>query len=254
MREWRCFHDDALVPGSRVLLAREEATHLTRVLRARAGDRVVVLDGRGRRAEAVVADAKSGALELGAVTEFPPPLPALELALALTRTEAFEEALARAIELGISGFRPIACEHAMVRLDAARRAARLDRWRRLAIERLKQCERLWLPALHEPVPVAEALEAAVTAGLTGVALLERAACPGLAEVLAGLEPDAPVCLFIGPEGGWAVEERQALESACRPASLGSAVLRSETAALAAVALAACARVRPATDLCLPNSP
>lgn len=237
-----------------MLLTREEATHLTRVLRARAGDRVVVLDGRGHRAEAVVTDAKSGALELGAVAEFPRPTPALELALALTRTEAFEETLARAIELGITGFRPIACEHGVVRLDASRRAARLERWRRLAIERLKQCERLWLPTLHEPAAVAEAVGAVGAAGLTGVALLERTDCPSLTDALAALGPAAPVCLFIGPEGGWEAGERQALESSCRPASLGAAILRSETAALAAVALAACARVRPATDLCLPNSP
>lgn len=255
MRSYRCFHDAPVRAGERLTLAPEEATHLAKVRRLRDGEEAFVLDGRGTEARALAVDARRGVLEVGdIVRREESPGPALELGLALTRTGAFEDVLARAVELGITAFRPIETEHAVVRLDERKAAARHERWRRLAIERLKQCERLWLPEFHEPLPLAPLLEALSAAAVVPVGLVERAGpdvppLGGLARSLGA----APACLLVGPEGGWTAAEAALLAAPpCRPATLGSAILRAETAALAAVAVAVSARLDVAGVIGLPN--
>ncbi|MDK2970972.1 MAG: rRNA (uracil1498-N3)-methyltransferase [Candidatus Sumerlaeota bacterium] len=237
------------------MLAPEEAAHLSKVRRVRDGQELLVLDGRGTEARAVATDARKGALDVREITRREEsPGPPMELALALTRTGAFEDAIARAVELGATVFRPIETEHTVVRLDERKRAARHERWRRLAIERLKQCERLWLPVLHDPVPLAVLVGELETAGTIPVALIERSGVqtPLLGEVVRQ-SADAALCLIVGPEGGWNAGEAGLLASGrCRAASLGDAILRAETAALAAMALAADARLSHVRALLLPD--
>lgn len=236
MRWYRCFHDGALEPGQQIALSREEASHLTKVRRVRPGGDVLVLNGRGRECRAKLTG--GGLLEVHSLErDEPAPPRAVELAPGLTRTNAFEETFSRAIELGMTGFRPVEPSRGVVKLDDRKRAARLERWRRLAIERLKQCERLWLPEIHEPAPLGDVLDALANSGVTALALRERGEqdLPSWGSAMAALA-GADVCLLVGPEGGWDTGEEAMLERpGVRGVSLGRAVLRAETAALAAMA-------------------
>lgn len=239
MRRFRCRIGEP-PRGGAIVLDREESSHLVRVLRAAPGAEFEAFDGRGglwlaRLEQADAKAARAAAVEQLAAEAAPPPGPVL--ALALTRTSAFEDAIERAVELGARRFVPLAAERCVARLDPRKAEAKLDRWRKLAREALKQCERLWDMEVGAPIPPAEALDASEDWGAAPVALAERSAdsAETLAEVLDSL--GAPPLLLVGPEGGWGPGEQELLAARARAAHLGAAVLRSETAALAALATA-----------------
>jgi 16S rRNA (uracil1498-N3)-methyltransferase len=152
-----------------------------------------------------------------------------------------------ACELGADQLQPLLAERGVV-------AGRLplERWQAVLREATEQCERLWLPALAEAVPVAAWLSAAPP-GPALIALTRRPGLPHLADWLSAggsLCTDQPVSLAIGPEGGWSeAEERAALAAGWRAVSLGSTILRCSTAAVAGMALLASWR-----ELSFPPSP
>ncbi len=240
MRTLRCLaRGAALREGAEFDLPEEEGRHLAQVLRARAGGMVEVLDGRGGLAVAEVLEAGKSRVRVTVRSLSPPePPPArrIELAPALTRTDAFEDMLHRGVELGMTGLWPIVADHSVVDLDGRRAAARLERWGRIAGEALKQCERRWLPELDAAAPLEVRLARTVEAGLVPIALVERdAGAPALSALAVGLRGTG-VLLLAGPEGGWSARERKLLQDRARPVSLGGAILRTETSCLAALAL------------------
>lgn len=239
-----------VVPGCRLKagacidLPGEEAHHLTGVLRLGDGDTVHVMDGAGGEARATLRSPgkKRWQAQVAEVVrqQAEPPGRRLVLAPALTKGDALEEAWQRAVELGALGLWPIQARRSAVQLDEARGAKRRQRFERVAAEALKQCERLWMPTVEAPMGLAECLTRARGEGLQPIWLRERTAeAPALAEAAGRLDRRQGIVVLVGPEGGWAPEECDALEALAVPAaSLGSVVLRAETALLAAAVLLA----------------
>jgi 16S rRNA (uracil1498-N3)-methyltransferase len=219
------------------VLGGEEGTHLTRVLRAREGEEVLVFDGRGREARCRIAAARKDEADLAVVEDTSPPRAMRDVLLctAVPRGERMEWLVEKATEAGAT---------AIVGVAAARSVRdrvgpnNLRRWRRAALEAAKQCGRADIPEVSEIVELADAL-ARCEGRLVCVAL------PGSAVTLDALLATSPgpaaarVAVFIGPEGGFEPEEEAALRGAgALPFSLGSRILRIETAAAIAVHLAA----------------
>ncbi|MEB3172839.1 MAG: 16S rRNA (uracil(1498)-N(3))-methyltransferase [Cyanobacteriota bacterium] len=213
-----------------VPLHREEHHYLQRVLRLRVGDRFAVVDGAGRLWPAAVEP--EGARLLLPVDQpaeaVPPPQPRLQLAVALPR-QGSDVLLRMVCELGIDRIQPLLAERSVQERWNPQRAAAIVR------EALEQCERLWLPELGQPEAAVPWFEAC-----TGVQLLaatRRGESLSLAAALATLPAAAgAVTVAIGPEGGWSeTEEARALASGWQPVSLGSTILRTSTAAVAAAA-------------------
>jgi 16S rRNA (uracil1498-N3)-methyltransferase len=209
-----------------------QARHVA-VLRLLEGATLELFDGRGRRFRAELA---SGSLR---VLEELAPLPQrgadVVLVQALAKGEKMDLVVQKATELGVSRIVPLAAERAVMRLDAERAGSRVDRWRKLAQEAARQCERSDVPAIDAPAgwdEVFAILDA--EPGRRGILLdpAERdlrlaAAARGSSELL----------LAVGPEGGFSERERdEALRAGMLAAGLGSLVLRTETAGLAALAV------------------
>ncbi|MDX2175167.1 MAG: RsmE family RNA methyltransferase [Candidatus Sumerlaeia bacterium] len=237
MRRLRAFASVLPGEGMRFELDAEESKHLAQVLRVAPGQALDVVDGEGSIAECVVEESwKRGvALRVERLRRPGAPPPPLVLGVGLTKSDAFEDLIQRAVELGATAFVPLACDHSVVRLDAKREASRLERWRRIALAGLKQCERLWGMEVAEP----ESLEQFAGRGEGALlALVERAdGTPDAGRTIAAAAP-GPLRFCVGPEGGWSASERALLAARAQPVSLGAAVLRTETAALAALAAAA----------------
>ena len=163
----------------------------------------------------------------------PARVPALQLVLcqALLKADRFEWVLQKGTELGVGAFVPLITRRVVAGRDGA--AAKLERWRRIVTEAAEQSGRTRVPALRAPVPLGTAL------AMPGARVMcwEQYAGPGLRDVLVAAG-DGPLCLFIGPEGGFAPEEAaEAQRVGARLVSMGPRILRSETAAIAAAALA-----------------
>jgi 16S rRNA (uracil1498-N3)-methyltransferase len=217
--------------GSDVELDPAEAKH-ARVRRIRRGEEIVVLDGRGWSAFAVVDTVGARALRVRIVRERPERHGEssldLTLAVALLKSDRFDWLIEKATELGVTRMRPFASRFSLARPSAARR----ERWRQIALAATKQCGRSVPPEVHPPVAFD-----AVLRQIGGTKYLFTEGTE-----IARRQPDEPippqsVSILIGPEGGFTDEECSAAEAAgCRRISLGPRTLRAETAALAAVTL------------------
>jgi 16S rRNA (uracil1498-N3)-methyltransferase len=223
----------AQISAGLIALATEEAHHLSRVLRLGPGARVYVFDGAGQEYECVVKSAERGGAQLEILRrledEVESPL-RLTLAQALVKHDKFDWIVQKSTELGVTRIVPLLTEHAETHRGEERNARRIERWRRVALEALKQCGRRRLVEIIEPLEFPRYL-----AGETSELKLifhERGG--------GGLAPSsvASVALAIGPEGGWSeAESTLALAHGFAPIHLGPRILRAETAAIAAITLA-----------------
>ncbi|MEZ5978148.1 MAG: RsmE family RNA methyltransferase [Planctomycetota bacterium] len=231
--------------GATLELRGDEAHHVARVLRLRVGDRVGGVDGRGGRYELAVSRVERGRVEVTvadeAVREPAPgepgaPLPHVEIAVGWPRGSRGEEMLARLVQLGVARIVPLVVR----RTGPERRAERRDRLERIARENLKQCERAWLPTIDEPVGLAEVLERWSADLPAPPVALDPRADGSLHRVLeADRERDA-IGILVGAEGGFDPDEEALWRSVgARAARLAPHVLRIETAAEAAAAVAVC---------------
>jgi 16S rRNA (uracil1498-N3)-methyltransferase len=226
-----------------IVITGDEFYHLTRVLRLKRDATVTVFDGRGLELTGRVASVESerAVVEVTGLRENSSESP-LEIILlqGMAKGGRMEIIIQKGTELGVSSIRPFLTERSVPRLGVQGIEKRLHRWRRVAVEAAKQCDRALLPAIEEPVTFDEAIVG--HGDCLKLIPWEMEKSTGLRMVLEQYWPEGPgkvakVVVLIGPEGGLA---RESVEMACRegfqPVTLGPRVLRTETAAIALLAV------------------
>jgi 16S rRNA (uracil1498-N3)-methyltransferase len=216
----------------RAVMEGEAAHHLGRVLRAQPGQLYELSDGQEvwlGRIESVGRDLVEFAL-VETVPSYKPQLHTT-LLLSVVKFDAFEWAIEKATELGVSRIVPLAAARSEKALLAAA-AKRSDRWKKILLEASQQSRRVQVPVLDAPTKPEVAF--ALFAGGTRVMLSESPDTKSLRQVLAGQASNTAV-FAIGPEGGWTEAEFAAARAASfHEASLGRLILRSETAVVASL--------------------
>ncbi len=228
-------------------LPESEARHAVQVLRLEAGDRVQIFDGRGRVAEAEIVSARKRGASVRVVGERHAgrPGPEVHLIMALIKGERFDWAVQKATELGAASIRPVTAERSVVRLEGKDAGKKHSKWMQTAVEAAKQCGHAILPEISRPEVPREAFRGA-PAGARGIPVLHPEGIP-LDRFLAG--GDGTVTFAIGPEGDWTRGEvAEAMAEGFVPIDLGAHVLRSETAALYVLSVAAHQRLGGAGGL------
>ncbi len=247
MRLTRVYLDAPLNTGGRVTLEGSAARHVTRVLRLRPGQALTLFNGGGGEYAATVetVHAEKVAVAVGELRAIERESPlTLTLAQGISRGERMDLVVQKATELGVSAIVPLLTERSVVRLDARQAARRHDHWRAIAIAACEQSGRNRLPQVMPPVPLADFLrtgadnpagaEASVRSALRACLLLSPVATARIDDVPRSV---ARVTVVIGPEGGLTEAEQQAAATAgFTPIRLGPRVLRTETAAIAALTL------------------
>ena len=207
----------------------EDAHHLARVLRLRAGEQVSVSDGAGRWRMCAFTAATAG-VQLEAFTSVQqdaPPQPSITVGFALAKGDRPEWIVQKLTEIGIDRIVLVDATRSIVRWDPDKAVRNLERLRKVAREAAMQSRRTWLPQIAGPFALADLVA-------DGVAIAE---------------PDGPQLersvhtVLVGPEGGWADAE---LAVAPRRVGLGNTILRVETAAVVAAAQLAAVREQTAT--------
>jgi 16S rRNA (uracil1498-N3)-methyltransferase len=218
--------------GALVSLSDEEAHHLTQVLRLELGDEVRVFDGHGREhlARVEVAARQRAEVRVGAPAAAAPEATVrVTLAAALLKGDKFDDVVRDAAMLGVHAIWPVVTSRTEVPAARAGKVSRVDRWRRVALNSVKQCGRAVVPEVQEPRPLAAAL-ADLPRPL--IALAEPSLTVGT-----GAVPPRPgtATVLVGPEGGWAPVEVEALvEAGATLFSLGGRTLRADAAPLVAL--------------------
>ncbi|MFL5312479.1 MAG: 16S rRNA (uracil(1498)-N(3))-methyltransferase [Myxococcales bacterium] len=210
-----------------------QSRHLELVLRLGPGEELEVFDGKGARWPARIESA--GVLRLGPRADPQRGAADVWLAQSLAKGEKLDLVVQKATELGATRILPLAAERSVVRLDADRGERRAARLRRIAQEAARQCGRSDVPAVDAPCTVAD------LAGLLradperrGLLLDPEERALRLSQAARGA---SRLLIAVGPEGGFTPAERAGAAAAgFAPVTLGSRVLRTETAGLAALAI------------------
>ncbi len=217
-----------------------QAAHLIRVLRAQPGMEFDIVAG-GRVWHSVVAGISGDAVRFNLIAEVEadPALP-VTLLLSIFRFDRMEWAMEKVTELGAECIVPVIARRSEKHLAQAA-AGRVERWRRVALEASKQARRSDVLRIEQPTPLKAALQDDLHAVRLVLAEQERSTTlrHELTEALAAAGDEAPsIRMAIGPEGGWTSEEEAlfGVEN-WKPVSLGPRILRAETAAITAMAIA-----------------
>jgi 16S rRNA (uracil1498-N3)-methyltransferase len=218
-----------------IVLPAAESHYALHVLRAAAGTRLELFDGRGRLADGEIVSVGGGrvTVSVSGSHTLDAPHPAFHLLQALPKAQKMDLIIQKATELGVASVVPLRTEHAVVRLDGDRARKKVERWQTVALAAARQCGAAWVPVI-EPVQDLGAVGDRAERLLVGE--LGVGSRP-LKEALAEARTDAVdgVGIVIGPEGDFSDAERTLLQAAgAIPVSLGPSVLRTETAALYAL--------------------
>jgi len=236
VRLTRVYVDTPLAAGKRVTLEGNAASHVTRVLRLRVGEALTLFNGAGGEYAASIDAARGGRLTVAVgeprAVERESPL-TLTLAQGVSRGERMDLVVQKATELGVSGIVPLFTERSVVRLGAQQAERKLNHWRAITIAACEQSGRNRLPNVAPPLSLADWLRSGADRD-GGRLLLSPAAT---ARIDAPPRPATSVTVLIGPEGGLTnAEQEAAVAAGFLPVRLGPRVLRTETAAIAALAL------------------
>lgn len=238
----RVYLAPGLLADGRIVVTGAERRHLADALRVRVGDEFLATDGQGMEYELVAERVDRRELEavVRAERRVPPPRGhAVTLALAPPKGSRMETAVEKTVECGVGRIVPLRTERSVVR--PADGSERTERWRRVARSALAQSGGAWLPPILDSHGWSEAL---ALDGRSYVAHLDPEAAP-LSAALADVRVGDPVTVLIGPEGGFSdAEIEESRRAGAIAVSLGDTKLRTETAAIVAVALAVAA-LRPA---------
>jgi 16S rRNA (uracil1498-N3)-methyltransferase len=234
MRIPRLYVPEAEKSGDIITVTGQAAHHVSQVLRLRPGAVIRLFNGTGPEWEAVLLEGKRTGirLEIGnAVTPVDEPSLSITLAQGIARNDRMDFILQKSVELGISRVQPIWMQRCQARVRGERLEKRLQHWQGIIISACEQCGRSTLPALSGPVDypawISEQDEASTRLMLQ----------PDSRQTLHDLDPpEGDIIILVGPEGGLNPEE-QRLASLARFTGirLGQRILRTETAALSALA-------------------
>lgn len=232
----RLFSPEALIAHSELWLSGGQAKYLTRVLRLKADDTLVMFDGTGGQYGATIkAIAKDRVLlHVGEfhAADFESPL-IVHLVQGISRGGRMDVVIQKSTELGVRRVTPVITEFSVVKLDRDRAEKRHEHWRRISQSACEQCGRNTLPEIDLPENLDSWLRSHADDKTTRIML-----DPESGDSVSTLEaPRAGVQLLVGPEGGLSDAERvQCEESGFRSVSLGPRVLRTETAALVGITI------------------
>lgn len=232
MRIPRIFHPETLAPTTQYTLDANAARHVAKVLRLVPGAALRLFDGNGGEYSATISDIEKREVIVttGAYQSIDVESPLLvTLAQGISKGERMDFTLQKAVELGVQRIAPLETEHSVVNLKGERRERKLEHWRGVIISACEQCGRNTLPELL-PVQSIDKWLGTTQQGL--LLLLDHRATNSIRN----LSKTAEITLLIGPEGGLSENERnKAYQSGYSGLRLGPRVLRTETAALTALA-------------------
>jgi 16S rRNA (uracil1498-N3)-methyltransferase len=233
--------DAADLLEGRIMITGEDVKHIAGVLRASAGDALVLSDGSGTEYDVVIRHISKESIETGIKSQRPcktePPIH-ITLFQGIPKADKMDLIIQKSVELGVTKIVPVMTARTVVRFGSTRdAAAKAVRWNRIALEAAKQCDRGVIPVVGEPVTFDMALK---IAGECELKLLpyEEEKEGSLRSVLRSCGKTAgSIAVLIGPEGGFERDEAEkAVNAGFISVTMGPRILRTETAGLAAAAI------------------
>jgi 16S rRNA (uracil1498-N3)-methyltransferase len=238
----RFFTEPENINGSKAVLTGSEARHISTVLRLPAGEKIVLFDGSGSYYEALLTRVSTSRVETKIVTITPyidtgdETHPALHLGIGLVKGKKMDLIIQKITELGVAGLHPF---HSRYCAAQGKTKDRLSRWQKIAIEACKQCNRPKPLDINPTQDIKELLskDAEKVHDLKLIFWENKEGQKSLREIFAPLKKIQSMMILIGPEGGFSADEVElAIDAGYEPVTMGSRILRVETAAITAVSI------------------
>ncbi|CUH94148.1 hypothetical protein P22_0210 [Propionispora sp. 2/2-37] len=224
--------------AANMVIEGSDVDHICRVLRMKSGDKIIVVDYKGKAgiAEIQQVTVTSVTLKLKEqLAEDREPDIKVCLVQGLPKGDKMDYIVQKAVELGVDRIIPMISKHVVVRYDDQKKAQRVIRWQKIAVEASKQCGRFCVPTV-EPIQDMSEIMKKTAGGSEVLVLYEGEQGQGLKQVLLSQQV-LSYTLIVGPEGGFAPEEISGWQQKkASIVTLGSRILRTETASLAAVSI------------------
>lgn len=219
----------------------DEARHMTRVLRLKPGNTVILLDGQGGEYDAVIDEIREQSVSVtlsASRQETPSSMPSITLCQAFLKEKKMDDLVRHLTELGMAAFQAFFSSRVVARPKGDKLEKREARWEKIAGEAVKQCGRTTAPAICRTTELKTLLEGLPSGPHTLKLFFWEEAQVSFKELGAMDTTDiTDITLIIGPEGGFTAEEAElAREAGCLIAGLGTRILRAETAPLAALSI------------------
>lgn len=226
------------IDGNKIRCSASEQKHITTVLRMQQGDQVRFFDGNGNYYIAKLQCVNEDNFSAQIVNQGfnPPCLPNITLFQALTKSNKMDLVMQKATEIGVDQIVPMETDRSIINLKPSTRLQKHTRWQRIANEATKQCRRSRFPEVLQPQSFTECL-LSIRDFDRAIILYTNEKMRTIQSVLRGFGSLDSVAVLVGPEGGFTNQENEtALAENCIPVTLGSNILRTETAAIVAVTL------------------
>ena len=217
-----------------------DALHHLRVLRPKDGEEIELFDGKGSLRRYLFDAAARGlrAAPGQTIQTVGQSNNSLTLFACVTKGSRWDWTIEKATELGVTRIVPVISDRTIVRIPKAERAAKRERWQRIAEDAARQSDAVWLPEIVEAVDFADTLPLVKACTCFVGALTDPPPRPLLEAVRASAPLPSDLAVYVGPEGDFTPDELRALLACATPVSFGPTVLRAETAALFGVAVLA----------------
>jgi 16S rRNA (uracil1498-N3)-methyltransferase len=228
------------ISGTAPAVRGSQVNHIRNVLRMRAGDHVILVDGSGYEYEAVLKGLSADRVDVEILKKRPANYESpirLMVAQAFLKDKKMDFLVQHLTEMGMSEWFPLFTEHTVPRPEGKRLASRVERWKTIAAEAVKQCRRTIVPEIHAPVAFRDWIAGDIASDVIKIAFWEKETVPLKAVAPEKKASQQAVLVLIGPEGGFSDTEMELARSAgFVTASIGPRILKADTAAIAICAL------------------
>jgi 16S rRNA (uracil1498-N3)-methyltransferase len=234
------FVEDLLRAGSLISITGKEANHMQNVLRMKRGDTLIAMDGKGHLFEAIIEDLHRKEVRVKIIKGLPSPPPSpieIHLAQALIKSRPMDLVIQKATELGAASITPFTPQRAGMSIRPENLSLKMDHWREIMKAACKQCGRPNLPALNPPLSFESLIRNTPPQGTLKILLWEAEKEANLKGLLRSMDLLPHIMVTVGPEGGFSPSEIHLARAAgFHIVSLGTRILRSETAAITLVSI------------------
>lgn len=233
------FIEDHQIGKEYVTITGSDVNHIKNVLRMRPGEKIRVSSVSGQDFFCEIAELGDAFVQADILDETVPKTELssrIYLFQALPKGERMEYVIQKAVELGVYEIIPVAMKYCVVKLDEKRAEKKVKRWQAISESAAKQSKRSRIPRVHPVMSYAEALDYADSCDVRLVPYENERGMQATAEALEKLKSAGSVSIFIGPEGGFAPEEIDAVRQSMDVISLGRRILRTDTAAICTMSL------------------
>lgn len=238
---YQFFVEPEQIQGNKVIITGKDVNHIKNVLRIKAEEEISVsngMDGKEYRCGIKVLNEEEIICEVRFVKEDGVELPSkIYLFQGLPKADKMEWIIQKAVELGVYEIIPVAVKRAVVKLDERRAKTKISRWQGIAEAAAKQSKRGIIPKVQNVMSFREAVDYSQRADIKMIPYELAEGMEKTREVIGNLQPGQDAAIFIGPEGGFSIEEiEDAIKAGIIPVTLGRRILRTETAGITVLSI------------------